>query len=204
MPPDDLIDRCIKGDKRAWDEFVGRYSKLVFWAVKHRLGRFGYNFSEEDVKDIHQDVFFFVYTKRKLAQLKDKSKVAGWLAMVAATCAADYMRNSRRQSPPDAMSIYANINRNGDEFALEGTIAADAQDPPSELDRAELKGVAQRTINALPAKERLILTLNLLENKKHREISEMLNMPANTVSTIISRAKEELKRRLEDIGYKIF
>ena len=205
QPPDDLIERCIRGDKRAWDEFVERYSRLVFWAIKHRLSRFGFNFNEEDVNDIHQDVFFFIYSGRKLAQLKDRSKVSGWLAMVAGTRAAGYMRKMRTQRPPDAVSIYERIGSKDTEgFTLEETLAADAPDPQQEFDKPKIQETVERAINSLPGREKLILRLNLLHNKKHREIAEMLNISVNTVSSVISRSKEELSKRLEDIGIKFF
>ena len=81
--PEQLIEGCIKKDKRSWDIFVERYSKVVYWAIRDRLKRFGYNFEDEDINDIHQDVFIALWSGDKLAQLKERDKAAGWLAMVA-------------------------------------------------------------------------------------------------------------------------
>ena len=77
LSSDELVQNCIKKDKRAWDIFVERYSKVVFWAIRNRLKRFGYNFDEGDIEDIHQDVFISLWSDNKLAQIKDKDRVAG-------------------------------------------------------------------------------------------------------------------------------
>jgi len=196
---EDLIEGCIRKDKRSWDIFVERYSKVVYWAIRDRLKRFGYNFEDEDINDIHQDVFIALWAGDKLKQLKERDKVAGWLAMVAGNAAIDHFRRMKRQSPPNSISIYEEIYKDGDGEArtLEEVLPSGAAGPDRQAQLGEAREVLESAIGALKLKERIAVKLNLLHGMKHGEIADALNIPVNTVSTTIARAKKDLKEKLE-------
>ncbi|OGX33256.1 MAG: hypothetical protein A3F87_03925 [Omnitrophica WOR_2 bacterium RIFCSPLOWO2_12_FULL_51_24] len=195
----ELIQGCIKKDKRSWDIFVERYSKVIYWAIRDRLKRFGYDFEDEDINDIHQDVFIALWAGNKLAQLKDSDKVAGWLAMIAGNAAIDYFRRMKRQSPPNSISIYEEIYKNGDGEArtLEEVLPSKAAGPDKEAQLSDAREVLKSAIGSLKPKERIAVELNLLHGMKHSEIADALKLPVNTVSTTIARAKKYLKEKLE-------
>lgn len=194
----ELIQGCIKKDKRSWDIFVERYSKVIYWAIRDRLKRFGYNFEDEDINDIHQDVFIALWSGSKLAQLKDSNKVAGWLAMTAGNAAIDYFRRMKRQSPPNSISIYEEIYKNGDGEAktLEEVLPSKVAGPDREAQLNDARVVLKSAIESLKPKERIAIELNLLHGMKHGEIADALKLPVNTVSTTIARAKKYLKEKL--------
>ncbi len=52
----ELIDRCCRKDASAWSEFVGRFSRVILWAIRDRLRRWGYHYGEQDVEDIYQEI----------------------------------------------------------------------------------------------------------------------------------------------------
>ncbi|MDD5072875.1 MAG: sigma-70 family RNA polymerase sigma factor [Candidatus Omnitrophica bacterium] len=197
--PEQLIEGCIKKDKRSWDMFVERYSKVVYWAIRDRLKRLGYNFEDEDINDIHQDVFIALWAGDKLAQLKEKDKVAGWLAMVAGNAAVDHFRRMKRQSPPNSISIYEEIYKNGDggTRTLEEVLPSKAPGPDREAQLSEAREALESVIEALKPKEKIAVKLDILHGMKHSEIADALNIPVNTVSTTIARAKKYLKEKLE-------
>jgi len=201
---EELIKNCIKKDKRAWDIFVERYSKVVFWAIRDRLKRFGYNFDEGDIEDIHQDVFISLWSDNKLAQVKDRSRVAGWLAMVAGNAAIDYFKKMKRQSPPNSLSLYEEIYKSGDggDKTLEDVLPSQDAGPGKRAHLNDIFELVDSAINSLKPKEKIVVKLNLLHGMRHRDIAEALKMPVNTVSTTIARAKEDLKVKLRRKGIK--
>jgi len=200
----ELIESCIRKDKRAWDIFVERYSKVVFWAIRDRLKRFGYNFDEGDIEDIHQDVFISLWSDNKLAQVKDRSRVAGWLAMVAGNAAIDYFKKMKRQSPPNSLSLYEEIYKSGDggDKTLEDVLPSQDAGPGKRAHLNDIFELVDSAINSLKPKEKIVVKLNLLHGMRHRDIAEALKMPVNTVSTTIARAKEDLKVKLRRKGIK--
>jgi RNA polymerase sigma factor (sigma-70 family) len=60
-----------------------------------------------------------------------------------------------------------------------------------------IKDMLEEVLRSLSPRERIIIKLSYLYDKTHQEIGEMLRMPAGSVSSIIKRAKEKLKRKLE-------
>lgn len=206
QPDCELIESCIKKDKRAWDIFVERYSKLVLWAVRDRLTRFRYNFDNDDVEDIHQEVFVSLWSANKLVQIKDRRKVAGWIAMVAGNAAIDYFKKMKRQMPPNAISIFeeAISSAEGEGETLEELLPAKIGNPSREFHLNELRAMLDATLESLAPKEKMVIKLNLLHGMKHREIAEALKLPINTISTIIARTKGELKERLKRKGIEDF
>lgn len=206
-PTDDkLIESCIKKDKRAWELFVERYSKLVLWAIRDRLTRFRYNFSDGDVEDIHQEIFVALWSSNRLAQIRDKRKVAGWIVMVAGNAAIDYFRRMKRQMPPNAVSIFEEIvsSEEGEGKTLADLLPAKTGNPGREFRLNELREALEAIIDSFDTKKKMVLKLNLFQGMKHREIAEALRLSIDTVSSIIVRAKEELKERLKQKGIEDF
>ncbi|MFA6356975.1 MAG: sigma-70 family RNA polymerase sigma factor [Candidatus Omnitrophota bacterium] len=197
--PEELIQGCIKKDRRSWDVFVETYSRVVYWAIRDRLKRYGYDFNEEDVNDIHQDVFIALWAGDRLRQLREPGKAAGWLAMVAGNAAIDHFRKVKSQSPPNSMSIYEELCRNGEggSRTLEEVLPSAAAGPDRQAQLNEAREELEAALDGLNPKERMAVKLNLLHGMKHVEIAAALKVPVNTVSTTIARAKKNLKEKLE-------
>ncbi|MEA3328468.1 MAG: sigma-70 family RNA polymerase sigma factor [Candidatus Omnitrophota bacterium] len=184
-----LINLCLDKNPLAWSEFIERFSKVIYWAIRDRLRRWGYQFQEGDVENIYQEIFVSLWQKPKLAEIKDKEKLSGWLVMVAGNNAVDYFRKKKRKEPKDITFIFKDLAFSND-------------NPLQLLHSRELKQTLESVLGTLPSKEKIVITLSYLYNKKHREIAEILNIPINTVSTLIFRTKERLKDKLEEKGIR--
>lgn len=185
MDEAELIVRCINKDKKAWDIFVERYAKLIYWAIKKRFSASSFSFNEYDVQNVFQEVFLTLLENDKLAQIKDTKLISGWLVMVASNKAIDFMREKISDS----------------QYLVADPVFADSECSQHLLNR-EITGIVKELIEGLRDKEKIIISLNLFDGKTHQEIADMLGIPANTVSTTISRAKEKLKKELEKKGIK--
>ncbi|MBL7085122.1 MAG: sigma-70 family RNA polymerase sigma factor [Candidatus Omnitrophica bacterium] len=182
----ELINRCLKKEKKAWDIFVQKYSRLIYWAIKKRLVASSFRFDQDDVNCIFQEVFLLILAEDNLQQLKDVKTVSGWLAAIASNKALDFMRHRIREDRrlvPDIPVL------KDDKFK-------------QELHRRDLRNLISTVINTLSPKEKIIISLNLIENRTHQEISEIVGISINTVSTTIARSKEKLKKELQRKGIK--
>jgi len=198
MEETELIKLCIQKNILAWNEFVTRYSGLVYWAIKNKLKKWDYLYHPEDIEEIHQNVFFALWGKNKLEQLKDHSKIASWLVIISGNEAIDYLRYQKAQTPPKAISLFENIMQKDKTLTIADTLSAKEPSPSSLAEINEIEKILEDTINGLSAKERIIIKLNLLYNKKYREISEILHMPVGSVSTAVKNIKLKLKKRLKE------
>ena len=88
MSTEELIERCIKKDGSAWEEFIRKYQSLVRKAVYYRL----HNVLRNDVDDIVQEVFLALWKDDKLSRLRDVSRLKGWLAIVTINLTTSYSK----------------------------------------------------------------------------------------------------------------
>ena len=181
-----IIEGCLKKDKESWDLFVQKYSKLIYWAIRKRLGVSSFEYSQDDIDCVFQEVFLSILNGDKLLQLKNMKTIASWLAVMASNKTVDFMRRKIKGNErfiPD-MPIFSDDSSR------------------QELGKRDLLGLLGDIINNLSSKEKIIITLNLIENRTHKEIAGIVGMPMNTVSTTIARTKEKLKKELINKGLK--
>ncbi len=72
--------------------------------------------------------------------------------------------------------------------------------PDQAITRSEEQVRLDRAIGALPEKERIAVILRYQQGLSCREIGEVLDMSENAVSIRLYHARNELKRRLEDLS----
>lgn len=181
-----IIEGCLNKDKKSWDIFVQRYSKLIYWAIRKRLAVSSFESSQDDIDCIFQEVFVSILNGGKLFQLKDIKTIATWLAVIASNKTVDFMRCKIKE---------------GKRFVIEMPVLKDDKFE-EELYKRDLLNVLGNIIDTLPIKEKIVISLNLIEDRTHKEIAEITTMPVNTVSTIIARTKEKVKKGLEKMGLK--
>ena len=184
MNETELIKLCLKRDEKAWEVFIERYSKLVYWAVRKRLLISGFQCDDGDVEDIFQEVFLKVLKGEKLGQIKDAKFIPGWLSMVASNKTVDFMRQKVRREQKLVVDSEA-----FKDYSFE-----------QDLLNQDLLVVIKEIINTLSDKEKIIISLNLLEERTHSEIAYILKIPVNTVSTVVARTKEKLREGLRERG----
>ena len=55
-----------------------------------------------------------------------------------------------------------------------------------------------KAVEKLPENQRIAFTLNKLEGLNYQEISEVMNATVSSVESLLHRAKNNLKKHLED------
>ncbi|MFA5388900.1 MAG: sigma-70 family RNA polymerase sigma factor [Candidatus Omnitrophota bacterium] len=175
-----LIERCIKREEKAWGEFIDKFSGLVYYSARERLRMGGFGFNEEDIRDIVQNVFVDIWEKSRLAEVRERNKISAWLSVVSQTRALNFMRRKKER-----------LLKEEEIPGIDGIIFEDGSGH-----RAELIEEIEKAVENFSPKEKIILKLNIIYGKTHREIADFMKIPVNTVSTIIARRKKFLKRKL--------
>ena len=203
-----LVSLCIEKDASAWSSFVDRFSNLIYWAIKDRLKRYNFQFVEQDVEDIYQELFVSLWEKNGLTEIKDRAKISSWLVMVAGNEAIDHFRKKKNEGPRISASIFQRVSSDvgeaAEELMLAGTLSSSEDDPSRIVYLKELDRILEATIETLSPRERQAITLSFLYGKKHREIAQLLKISINTASTIIRRVRAKLRTELKKKGIKDF
>jgi len=189
-----LIEACIRKDLASWDSLVKKYSGLVCMSVENRLKKYGLDASSHDIEDIKQDIFADIWKNKKLSNITNRDDISYWVAVFAGNAAIEYFRGKgERQS---RKNIYFSDKIYG--LELGETIPSESLSQKDELARAEAESRLEDVIEILTKKEKIMIKLHIMHNKKYHEIADILGLPKGTVSSYIRRAKEKIKIALKD------
>lgn len=177
-----LLERCIRREQKAWEEFVEKFSGLLYYSARERLRRGGFMFGKQDIEDIVQIVFTEILEKGRLCDVRDRGKIKAWLSIMAQTRALNYMRKKKERL------LYQEEFYKFDNMRVDANVG---------LDEDTIKRV-EGLMEVFDARDRIILKLSIIHGKKHREIAGFMNISINTVSTIITRKKKILKKILKE------
>lgn len=170
-----LIKSILNGNKNLF--------ALLMKFYKQRVYSLGMSFfkNEHDTEDFVQDVFIKAYTK--LDTFQNKSLFSTWLLRIAYTTALNSV-NRRKEYLP---------------ITDENNIVA-AEETPEEKELRKITQLAIReAISELPEKYAVCLDMYFSYDIPYAEISEITGFPLNTIKSHIFRAKQILKKKLEDI-----
>ncbi|OYU80098.1 MAG: RNA polymerase subunit sigma [Flavobacterium sp. BFFFF1] len=175
---DDLIRLCKENSRSAQFELYNRYYKTM------------YNTALRIVKDIHwaedimQESFLKAFTK--LDAFKGEVTFGAWLKRIVINHSIDNYKKINKNQMSSVDDILYKVPDNDQED--EG------------FDFAGLK--AQQIlecIKMLKDNYRIALTLLFVEGYDQEEIGEIMNISAGNCRTLISRAKESLRQKIDKI-----
>lgn len=177
---DDLIRMYREGDADAFDTLFDRYYDRV------------YNFARTMLHDSHraeealQDTFAAV--ARTAADYTPRGRFHAWLMRIVRNRCLN-MIDAQRARP--ALNGEANV-----------VLLQAASPQPSPLEGTavnEQTRIIRAAVFELPERQREAIALYAFEQLSYHEISQVLDLPINTVKTLIRRARIALARRLGSV-----
>jgi RNA polymerase sigma-70 factor (ECF subfamily) len=178
---DALIDRCKRGDQRAWDAIVQRYRRKVFGVAYKFVGR------HEEAEDLTQDIFLKVF--KSLDSFDRRANFQTWLISVSRNLCIDHYRSLRQERLA--------INREVDPNSL--SPASKEPEPAAGLERQDRVALLRTALAALPESLRIAVVMRDLQELPYQEIAERLGLPEGTVKSRINRGRTELARQIRRI-----
>jgi RNA polymerase sigma-70 factor, ECF subfamily len=175
-----LLERCLQGKPRAWEDFVDRFMGLVVHVVNHTARARSVRLSIADRDDLCAEVFLAI-VKNDYALLRNfrgKSSLATYLTVVA-----------RRIVVRDLLSRMSAAQ------LVEGSTHQAIADPHlSAEERFDDHEEVERLLGGLQGTEAQVVRMYHLEGKSYHEISLAVGMPENSIGPILSRARNKLRR----------
>ncbi len=173
---DRLIIATLAGDDEAFARLVSRYKRRVF-SLAARFAR-----DSDELDDICQDVFIKAY--ENLKAFRRDAPFEHWLTRITVRTCYDLLRRVRRERshvPLDALQF---------ELKDQSHEARQAAQQAHEL--------ISWGLSKLKPDERLVITLQELEEKPVREIAELTGWSESNVKVRAHRARQSLKKILEE------
>ncbi|MFZ5949064.1 MAG: sigma-70 family RNA polymerase sigma factor [Candidatus Rifleibacteriota bacterium] len=177
----ELVNRCRRGDKKAFAELVAEFEKGVY--------RLCYRFfnDENDAMDATQEVFIKIY--RALPGFEGRSSLKTWIYRIASNTCITIAEKRRREKDGLLQTIInwwsdRNVETPEEEFI------------DNETRQLNQKMVAEK-LEKLPETYRMPVILKDIEGLSLEKISEILEVPVGTVKSRINRGRRMLQESLQ-------
>ncbi len=179
-----LIDRCIRGEARAWELLVERYGQAVYDAARFTLRRVLGSFQEEDVENVYQAVLLALCDKsaHRLKLFQGRSSFKTWVTSVTGRFSLNYIRTEKRKGSLKYCGLDDSAGSLPDRELFEGSLE----------ERERLHAALEK----VPTRERLLLKLFYFDGLSYKSISEVLKIPVNSISPLLLRARDSLKKHV--------
>ena len=178
-----LVQRVLAGDKRAFDVLVLKY--------QHRILRLVSRYIEDshEAQDVTQEAFIKAY--RALARFRGESAFYTWLYRIAVNTAKNYLVARSRRPPVTDVAL-----EDAGDYG-EGTALRDQENPENQLFGSELSVVVNASLSELPEDLRTAVTLREFDGLSYEAIATIMDCPVGTVRSRIFRAREAIDRRVQ-------
>lgn len=180
----ELINKLIQGDEKAFKSLFELYKTKVYNTAA------GFLANTEEAEDITQEVFLQVF--RSVKHFKERSRLSTWIYRITVTKCLDLLRKKKTKR---RFAFITDIFEKDDSDKKESFV--NYEHPGVETDKKELSVILFKEIDKLPDNQRIAFVLNKVEQLGYREISEIMDTSVPAVESLISRAKANLKKKLE-------
>ena len=173
----ELIRRCKKGERAAFDQLYREHRRMVAANLFRVLGE------RSDLDDLVQGVFVIAF--RGLERFRGDAKLSTWLYRICVNVALGRLRSRSRKPPP-----LPSADPLGDR-------PTDPNESPERLllRREDVRQV-YRVLDQLAPKKRVVLILHEIEGLDIKEIAAIVDAPLVTVRTRLHYARKDFYRLL--------
>lgn len=178
-----LLEKAKAGDIAAFEELIEGYQKKIFNLAYRIIGNY------DDAGDMAQEALIRIY--RSIANFKEQSSFSTWIYRITTNVCLDEIRKRKNKK---VISLDEEIRMEDGEMKRQ--FMSDDIQPDAAAEQKELRTMVNNAINSLPEDQRLVITLRDIQGLSYDEISTVLDCPAGTVKSRISRARQALKNVL--------
>ncbi|MEA3504825.1 MAG: RNA polymerase sigma factor [Bacteroidota bacterium] len=173
---DVIIKGCIKGNSKSREALYKMYADKMYAVCRY------YTKDYTEAEDVLHEGFIKIF--ENVSKFKNKGSFEGWIRRIIVNTALEkFRRNNKMHSVPE------------DFLTIEDNKSVDVESAISAKELSQM-------ISELTPKYKMVFNLYALEGYSHKEISEMLGISEGTSKSNLARARNILKKRVEE-SYKI-
>jgi len=169
-----LIERCISGDRKAFETLLVQYEKPVFNAAFRMLN------SADDANDVTQTVFLKVF--ENFDHFDPSRRFFSWIYRITLNESINWLGKSNRLRP------------------LQYEAADEGRSIEQEVDSANLSQDVQAALMSIKTDYRSVIVLKHFLGCSYNEISQILEIPEKKVKSRLFSARQQLKDALTEAG----
>jgi RNA polymerase sigma-70 factor, ECF subfamily len=163
--------------------FVGSlYDRYAPWLLAVCMR---YTGNREDAQDVLQEGFIKIING--INSFKPTGSIKSWMRKIMVNTALNYIRDHEKEKIFTDLDPAYNLVQNDDGLG-------ETQFP---------KDLLMGLVTSLPAGYRIVFNLYVMEECSHKEIAEMLGISENTSRSQLLKARNFLRKRLEEYQNKL-
>ena len=166
------------GDRKAFEHIYQKYASSLF------VYGLRYTSDKEVIRDCVQDVFIKVHDNRH--QLKVTENIGNYLFVSLKHALLNHFRDKKIQVEINDCESYIANERSTEDIFIE--------EEAGELRKIKVDAI----LSSLPPRQREAMYYKFIENKKHEEIAQIMDMNYQSVSNLIQRAIGSIKKKYSD------
>ncbi len=187
-----LVRRIVAGERHLYGTLVERYQRRLWWGCLRLLG------DPDEAEDAVQEAFVRAY--RHLDEFDPTYRFYTWIYRIARNRSLNVLRRRKTWG-------LVSLSREGPDDP-DDPPAGRAAAPPLEsgddasrrIERGELAAALEACRETLPADQRECFDLRHADGLSYADIAAALEIPAGTVMSRLSRAREKMRACLESKG----
>lgn len=159
-----LIDRYLNGDDKAFETLLNRYKDKVYTAI--------YLFVKDKAmaEDIFQDVFIKVIDTLRKGKYNHQGKFSQWVMRIAYNLCVDNFRRKRRRP-----TMYAT-----EEFDIFDVLGSKEPNGEQQLIKSQAHQKVRELVDRLPPEQREVVILRHYADMSFKEIAVLTRVSINT------------------------
>ncbi len=169
-----LIEQCRLCDQQAQLEIYNRYYKAMF-NTAFRIIK-----DSAEAEDVMQDAFLTAFTK--LEMLEDNTLFGGWLKKIVINASIAAIRKKQKLNEISLDTMPFSVVEEEEDIALD-------------IKQVKIQTLLT-TLQQLKQSYSTVLSLHFIEGYDYEEICDILSISYANCRTLISRAKESLRKKL--------
>lgn len=173
-----LLDRCLNGSPRAWEDFVDRFLGLVLHVV-HHSAQIRQIAVPSDLRDDLVAEVFFTFVAGDYAVLRRFQRncsLATYLTVIARRVIVRRLTARSWQTPSTQVQAVADPSADG---------------PVNRIENAE---VVEQLLVRLDPQEARVVRLYHLQGMSYQQISHEVGLNENSIGPMLSRARDKMRQ----------
>jgi len=193
----EFVQKCVKGDSRSWDEFLKRYSRLIYKYIHSVLNLNSSLHSHTD--DVFQEFFSSLiaddYKKLRAFKAKNGCSLASWLRQITINFSIDYLRK---------LKLALSLDAENEDGASLKDILSDGSFSVAELLSQEEKLIAlEDCLGELNNQSKLLIELNINQGIKLERLKDLFRISRGAIDMQKARIMDKLRECFKGKGFKL-
>jgi len=162
-----------KTKRKAFEEMVNAFSRKLYWQIHYILQ------NHDDTDDVLQNTFLKAW--KGIDAFNGDSALSTWLYRIAYNESITFLKQKHQSLSIDDEETTVDANFTADEY----------------FDGDSTQKILQEAISTLPAKQKLVFCMKYFEDKKYKEISDIVGTSIGALKASYHMAVEKITKYVQ-------